>query len=289
MFSTIQSLFSMRSQAKEYTASARILDANALATRKHANAQATAIEQTARANMAIAGENMMTARSNQRATLAAAENNRAASGFSGGTSDQPLHSIEKTLDKQLANLALSASIASLNAWQSAKDTRHQGEIQALAIESQADQYRRAAKSIRNQMWINSISSVANAAASAYSGYTAATARNTALTDGFMSQSASLRTQLQNGTITQDQFNQQSASLWQQTQAATVNPWESAFLSGSQGFSAGFDIANSYSPYTAAISGNPNTRKNNYGGAWSVLMGNIPYRVPSADAAYKFTN
>lgn len=289
MFSTIQSLFSMRSQAKEYTASARILDANALATRKHANAQATAIEQTARANMAIAGENMMTSRSNQRATLAAAENKRASSGFSGGTSDQPIRTIEKTLDKQLANLALSASIASLNAWQSAKDTRHQGEIQAHAIESQADQYRRAAKSIRNQMWINSISSAANAAAAAYSGYTAASSRNAELTSGMKDQIRGLRTQMNNGSITEEQFLSQSASIMEQTRSDMVNPWESAFLSGSQGFAAGFDLANSYSPYTAALSGNPNTRKNNYGGAWSVLMGNIPYRVPSADAAYKFTN
>lgn len=257
MLSSISQLFSMRSQAKSLKAQAQIMEENARGTRKSANAQAAYIEQTARQNQSIAGENLMRARTNQRAAVATAENNRAASGLSGGTTEQPAASLRKTLDIELANLAQSASIASINAWQGALDTRRKGEIEAYKKEAQADQYRRVAKSLRTSMLISGISSAVGTIAGAISGYQKA--------------SDFVKANANNQTI--------------QNNAGAIKAL-GTLTSASQTGAAAFDIANTFNPYTAALDANPSLRKNNYGGAWSVLMGNIPYSPTRADSLYQ---
>lgn len=261
MFSAFSSLFNMHQQAKQYGTQARVLDMQADATRRAANANANAIEQTARANQEIAGENLMRARTNQRAALATVENQRAASGLTGTSTSQPRRVTEKAIEMELANLAQSASIASMNAWQGALDTRRKGEIEAARQEAQAKQYRIAAKATRRSMLINGISSVVGTAAGAYMGYQSATARNAELKDA-----------LNNGTINQATFDK-----------LKVNTGLMSTLQGMNMGGNAFALTNSFNPWTAAIGSNVNTRKNNYGGAWSALMGNIPYRTTNADS------
>lgn len=276
MLSSISQLFSMRSQAKSLKAQAQIMEENARGTRKAANAQAAYIEQTARQNQSIAGENLMRARTNQRAAVATAENNRAASGLSGGTTEQPAASLRQTLDLELANLAQSASIASINAWQGALDTRRKGEIEAYKKEAQADQYRRVAKSIRTSMLISGISSAVGTIAGAISGY-----RNANSAIG--ADMNSLHKEYTAGNLTESQYLQQRETLLNQ---ANTRVALGTLTSASQTGAAAFDIANTFNPYTAALDANPSLRKNNYGGAWSVLMGNIPYSPTRADSLYQ---
>lgn len=277
MLSTISSLFQMRSQAKQYQAQASILEANARGTRKAANAQAAYIEQTAKANQSIAGENLMRGRTNQRAALAAAESTRSSSGLSGGTTGQPVANLRRQLDIELANIAQSASIASINAWQGALDTRRKGEMEAYKQEVTADQYRRAAHSIYDSMTTSAISSIASAAIGAYAGYQNANANVGAQVDA-------LGKDFSAGKITQEQFLQNREALFN---SADSQMMQGALLGASQYGSAAFDIVNSFNPYTAALDANPSTRKNNYGGPWSVLMGNIPYRVPGQNNLYTY--
>lgn len=275
MLSTISSLFQMRSQAKQYQAQAGILEANARGTRKAANAQAAYIEQTAKANQSIAGENLMRGRTNQRAALAAAETTRSSSGLSGGTTGQPIANLRRQLDIELANIAQSASIASINAWQGALDTRRKGDIEAYKLETQAAQYRRAAHSIYDSITTSAITSTVATAAGAYLGYQNA---NTAIG----AQMHTLHQDLTAGHITETQYLQQREKL---LNSADRIQWSSAYNTASQLGSAAYDITNSFNPYTAALDANPSTRKNNYGGSWSVLMGNIPYHIPNQNALY----
>ena len=277
MLSTISSLFQMRSQAKQYQAQAGILEANARGTRKAANAQAAYIEQTAKANQSIAGENLMRGRTNQRAALAATESTRSSSGLSGGTTGQPVANLRRQLDIELANIAQSASIASINAWQGALDTRRKGEMEAYKQEVTADQYRRAAHSIYDSMTTSAIISIAGAAIGAYAGYQNANANVGAQVDA-------LGKDFSAGKITQEQFLQNREALFN---SADSQMMQGALLGASQYGSAAFDIVNSFNPYTAALDANPSTRKNNYGGPWSVLMGNIPYRVPGQNNLYTY--
>lgn len=275
MLSTISSLFQMRSQAKQYQAQAGILEANARGTRKAANAQAAYIEQTAKANQSIAGENLMRGRTNQRAALAAAETTRSSSGLSGGTTGQPIANLRRQLDIELANIAQSASIASINAWQGALDTRRKGEMEAYKQEVTADQYRRAAHSLYDSITTSAISSIAGAAWGAYTGYQNANAAVGA-------QMNTLHKELTAGNITETQYLQQRGELLNNADRIM---WSGAYNTASQLGSAAFDITNSFNPYTAALDANPSTRKNNYGGSWSVLMGNIPYHIPNQNALY----
>jgi hypothetical protein len=264
MFSAFSSLFNMHQQAKQYGTQARVLDMQADATRRAANANANAIEQTARANQEIAGENLMRARTNQRAALATVENQRAASGLTGTSTSQPRHVTEKAIEMELANLAQSASIASMNAWQGALDERRKGEIEAYRLEAQAQQYRHAAKATRRSMLINGISSVVGTAAGAYMGYQSAANSN-----------ANLQKLVESGSI-----SQATADLFKQ------NAGLKSFMQGMNMGGNAFALTNSFNPWTAAIGSNVNTRKNNYGGAWSALMGNIPYQTTKADSLYQ---
>lgn len=291
MLSTISSLFQMRSQAKQYQAQASILEANARGTRKAANAQAAYIEQTAKANQSIAGENLMRGRTNQRAALAAAENTRSSSGLSGGTTGQPVANLRRQLDIELANIAQSASIASINAWQGALDTRRKGEMEAYKQEVTADQYRRAAHSIYDSMTISAISSIASAAIGAYTGYQNSQNAIANADQSTKSQITALGKAHASGLITDAAYNQQIQSITENHNSVMgqlqSNVLPQTLLSASQYGSAAFDIVNSFNPYTAALDANPSTRKNNYGGPWSVLMGNIPYRVPGQNNLYTY--
>lgn len=256
MLSSLSNLWSMRNQAKRYSSQAKIFDANAQAARNAGNAQAANIESAARQNQSIAALNLGRARTNQRASLQSIENARSASGFtSEGTSMKAVENAQKTLDTEIANLAMSSSIASLNAWQGAIDARRKGEVAAMQQEAQAEQYRMASKSIRKQMLINGITAIGSAVGTGILQYNKTTARNDAL-----------RTQLDKNLISKDQYD-----------AAYRNPFAAgSFAALGGGASAGFHLANTFSPYTAALSANANNRRNNYGGPLSVLLGNIPY-------------
>ena len=59
----------------------------------------------------------------------------------------------------------------------------------------------------------------------------------------------------------------------------------AFSAASQAGYSGFHFVNSFNPYTAALSADANNRKNNWGGLFSILSGNVPYKVPAAGSIF----
>jgi hypothetical protein len=132
MLGFLSSLDQMHSQAKAYRHQGKLLTIRANASRKQANAQAALIESQGKQQHEIASRNIRTARENQRKDIGTARTIQATSGFTseGSGSDRVRHT-QAILDAEIENMALSASISSLNAWQSARDTIKQGNVTAM--------------------------------------------------------------------------------------------------------------------------------------------------------------
>ena len=278
MFSFLSSFNQARAQSKLLKAQAGIMRSNAQGVRNRANAQATAIEHAARQNQLIEAENLAAARTNQRAATGTARAARSGSGFSSEDSgSQSAENIQEALDKHIANMALSASISMSNSWNQAIDTRRQGEVEAYAMDVQADQYQAQAKSIRKAANISLVTGILGSAAGAYMGYTKAEDFNADL----MKSDAALANAWDRGEITYQQMQQG----FQTNAALQQNPFESAFLQSSNMGGMAYHSISSFSPYIASFSADANARKNNWGGMLSVISGNVPYKVPSAGTIF----
>lgn len=282
MFSFLSSFNQARAQSKLLKAQANIMRSNAQGVRNRANAQAAAIEHAARQNQLLEAENLAAARTNQRAATGSARAARSGSGFSSEDSgSQSAENIQEALDKHIANMALSASISMSNSWHQAIDTRRQGEVEAYAMDVQADQYQAQAKSIRKAANISLVTGILGSAAGAYMGYTKAQD----FQDEYVKADVALAEAHDAGRITEAQYEaglERNAQIYETLQ---VNPFESAFLQASNMGGMAYHSMSSFSPYIASFSADANARKNNWGGMLSVISGNVPYKVPSAGTIF----
>ena len=170
MFSLVTRIMQGITQSRALRHQAESQRIQATAARNQANAQAALIEDSARRNARLDADNLMAAAANQREQLATIKNKRATSGFtSQGTADAPIRTAAQELNTEIQHMALSASINSLNAIQTAHDTRRQGELTAMVHEMQAATLRSQAKGIQRS---NLTSGIIGTAAAAYAGYQA---------------------------------------------------------------------------------------------------------------------
>lgn len=193
--------------------------------------------------------------------VASARNARSASGFtSEGTGDNHTMAAQAYFDKAVLNAALSASIDSINSWQTANATRRQGElaalssdIQAMQLDASAQQARIASRNILTGTIINSIVGAGLGIYSMGKGYAQAQAYN------------------QNVTRIADRMDFASAEekdAW--IADAQISPGSAAWIAGDSAASWGFNASSMLNIWTAGLS-----RNNNWGANMSILMGNTP--------------
>lgn len=263
MLGTLTTLFAQRNQARSYRHSARMLETEARATRIKGGAQADRIEQTAARNQELASANLRRARDNQREAIGNARLAQGASGFtSEGTGNQNELDTLTATDRQIGNAAFNASVIMANAWQSASDTRTQARVNAEILESKAAQYRTAANGTQKAMWMTGLAGVAGAAVGVYN---AASANQEAYDSVFG----------ENGLQQQMGWDDPTAHAYLGSQL------QSGFTAGLQGADVFSNLANSFNPYTAALTGEFNNRRNNWGSFRSIVSGTTPYNITGA--------
>lgn len=261
MLQTIATLFAQNSQRRRLSHQARLLETQARATRIRGNSQAARIEQAAAQNQELAGFNLRQSRANQRAAQGAIRTARGASGFTqDGTGNAAEQEFMTSTDMQIANQAFSASIAMGNAWQAASDTRRQAAIDSDILTAKANSYRAAAKGTQRAMWATGISGAIGAAVGAYQ----ASSANSELANN-------LHADEQAGIITHEQ-----------AKLAYEDGYQNPALQGLQAADSFSYAANAFNPYTAALTGEFNNRRNNWGGFLSVLTGHTPYNITGAN-------
>lgn len=261
MLQTIATLFAQNSQRRQLTHQARLLETQARASRIRGNSQAARIEQAAEQNQELAGFNLRQSRANQRAAQGAIRTARGASGFTqDGTGNAAEQEFMTSTDMQIANQAFSASIAMGNAWQAASDTRRQAAIDSDILAAKANSYRAAAKGTQRAMWATGISGAIGAAVGAHQ----ASSANAELAQN-------LNADEQAGLITHDE-----------ARAAYEAGYQRPALQGLQAADSFSYAANAFNPYTAALTGEFNNRRNNWGGFLSVLTGHTPYNITGAN-------
>lgn len=269
MFSLVTRIMQGITQSRALRHQAESQRIQAAAARGQANAQAALIEDSARRNAHIDAANLRTARANQREQTAALKNKRATTGFtSEGTADAPIRTAAQELNTEIQHMALSASINSLNAIQTAHDTRAQGELTAMVHQMQAATLRTQAKGIQKSTLTSGIIGAASAAYGAYQGYQ--NAQQAAYAD---------RTDAQQTLYAAYQNNQLSESQYLQAIKATesiprnpeiASPWLYSITTAGQYGSTLYDATAAFNPYTTTM-----TRKNPWGGLYSLVKGANP--------------
>lgn len=250
MFSLIARIMDGITQSRALKSQARLQQAQATAARNQANAQAALIEDSARRNLRIDADNLAAAAGNKRETLAALKNQRANSGFtSEGTGDAPIRTAAQELQAEIDQMALSASINSLNAIQTAHDTRAQGHLTAMVHEMQAQSLRTQAKGVQQS---TILSGIIGTAAAAYTGYQEYNAE------------ANLDQAYDTGQINAAQYTAAKNNL------AATNPWLRSIVAGSMYGSAAYEFTATFNPYTATM-----TRKNPWGNLYTLARGANP--------------
>ncbi len=264
MLGFLSSLNQMRSQAKSYKLQGKLLSIQASATRQQANAQAALIELQGQQKHEIANRNLRTARENQRKDIGAARTIQATSGFTTqGTGSTTARQVQAALDAEIANMSLSASIASHNSWQAARDTIRQGNVAAMQYEAQAQQMFMEEDATRDSMLWTGISGTLGAAAGAVAqGYANTADINNTLYQAY-----------QDGQLTEKDYlsSIQSGITWDSNMITAAY----------QGLNTAAGAANAFNPYTATMTPSANNRKNNWGANLSVLLGRTPYTTPQA--------
>lgn len=261
MFQTLTTLFAQNSQRRQLTHNARLLDTQARATRIRGESQAARIEQAATQNQEIAGYNLRQSRANQRAAIGTVRTMRGGSGFTqAGTNNAAEQELMTSTDMSIANQAFSASIAMGNAWQAATDTRRQAAIDSDILTAKANAYRAAAKGTQRAMWATGISGVIGAAVGAY-------------------QASSANRELANSLHADEQAGLIDHAT---AKAAYDIGYQNPTMQGLQAADSFSHAANAFNPYTAALTGEFNNRRNNWGGFLSVLTGHTPYNITGAN-------
>ena len=285
---------SMFGQATLARSQARISEINARMARNAANRKATAIENAAKLNQRLAGENMMRARSNQRDAIGSVRAERANSGFtSEGSGNKAEESAQKALDRHIANMALDASITMMNSWQQAVDVRQQGELEAVKHEGQAEVSRIQADYAKSGAIVSLVSGTLGAAYGAYKAYTNANEFNSTLNEQF----EYAQNKVRSSNLGDDDMNKMLNDNQDLYDQLYRTPWKQAALGAAGLGGQALDIAgsafgfnstpssNTFSAFVSAFSTDNNSRKNNWGGNQSVVSGNVPFKIPSANTIF----
>lgn len=274
MLGFLSSLNQMRSQAKSFKHQATLHNIAATAATTQANAQAALIQFQSNQQQEIANRNLRTARENQRAAEGTARTHDAASGFTtAGTGNTHARRAKLEADAAIQNMALSASIASHNAWQRATDTIRQGRVTAMQHEAQAEQYHLASKATRDSMLWTGISAAAGAAVGGIAGYLKNRPTQKQL-DEAQDVNNTLFDAYQRGIISE-------ADYLNNIQGFNYKPLEQTLAGAYQGLNTAAGAANAFNPWTATMTPAANNRKNNWGANLSVLLGRTPYTTPQA--------
>lgn len=237
-----------QSRALRYQAEHQRIQADA--ARGQANAQAALIEDSARRNALIDADNLMAAAANKRETTAAIKNKRATTGFtSEGTGDTPIRNAAQELQAEIDQMALSSSINSLNAIQTAQDTRKQGHLTAMVHELQASSLRTQAKGIQQS---NIASALTGTVVAAYAGYKEYNAES------------DLDADYDSGKISASEYAAAKNKLSQ------TSPWLRAITASSIAGGIAYDFTAAFNPYTTTM-----TRKNPWGSLYSLAKGANP--------------
>lgn len=271
MLGFLSSLNQMRSQAKSFKHQATLHNIAATAATTQANAQAALIQFQSNQQQEIANRNLRTARENQRAAEGTARTHDAASGFTtAGTGNTHARRAKLEADAAIQNMALSASIASHNAWQRATDTIRQGRVTALQHEAQAEQYTIASKATRDSMLYTGIAGTLGAiGGAAIQGYANTAALNETITTAY--------NQGQFGKV----GSEAALAEYNNTLQSGIT-WDTNMLTAAyQGLNTAAGAANAFNPWTATMTPAANNRKNNWGANLSVLLGRTPYTTPQA--------
>lgn len=165
----------MRSQSRSLKTKARLSSIAAQAEITRSNAQAAAIRAANKVNMDIAAANLRAASKTKTATVSTTRAARATSGFtSEGTGSTAERNAAAALDREIANMAFSASNENFNSWQQAQDIVQQGKISAMLHNMQSEQYTLAAKATQRSLMFNTASTLGlTAASTAYNSFFAA--------------------------------------------------------------------------------------------------------------------
>lgn len=232
-------------QSKLYKTQARALRANAKGIRNRADAQSAALQKAAQDNQLLAAENLTTQQANKRAAEATLRTSQAYSGFDA----------DKDSGKQaMVNLQqqLDAEIANME--------------------------RAASISLLNS-WQKSTDIRNQAELEAYSLESQANQYDTAAKSARKGTFLSLVSGALNAAYG---FRQGYDSA---VEVGAEDPLAVAYSSAAQAGNSAFHFVNSFNPYTGALSADANNRKNNWGGVFSVLAGNVPYKIPSAGTIF----
>lgn len=278
MFSFLSSYNEARWKSKHLKAQGQLLRKVSKSTKAQAENRAVSLTDAAAKNQRLEAENLMRYRENQRAKVGEVKAARSGSGFTDeGTGDQAEVNTREMLDRYITDRAFSASVAMSNAWQAATDARHQGTVTAMGQNIEADQYQMQAKGIRSAANWSLAAGILGSAYGAYQGYMNADAFN----DSLRASDAAYTNAWDRGEISFAQMQEglaHNATLQQ-------NPWEHAFMGGSQAGNYAYHGTAAFSPFIASFSSEVNNRKNNWGGLLSVLTGNVPYKVPAAGTIF----
>lgn len=249
MFSLVTRIMQGITQSRALRHQAESQRIQATAARNQANAQAALIEDSARRNARLDADNLMAAAANQREQLATIKNKRATSGFTTqGTADAPIRTAAQELNTEIQHMALSASINSLNAIQTAHDTRRQGELTAMVHEMQAATLRSQAKGIQRSTLTSGIIGTASSIYGFSQGLASADEANMYLAEDLV-----------NKRITKSEYNEK-----------LQNRYLSAFATSGYYGSTFYDATAAFNPYTTTM-----TRKNPWGGLYSLVKGANP--------------
>lgn len=257
----IASARSYKANASHLQAQAGLARSQGKARRNAAYAEAAAHETAARARQEIAADNLRTIRENQTRVTASIRAKRGASGFtSEGTAQTHEQQAQAYFDKAVANAALSASIDSINAWQTANATLRQGElalmaadIQGMQLDASAQQARTASRNILTGTIINSIVGAGLGIYSMGKGY---------------AQTLAYNSKVSRIADRMDFASEDEKAAW--IADSQISPGTAAWVAGDSAASWGFNASSMLNIWTAGL-----TRNNNWGSNMSILMGNTP--------------
>lgn len=250
-----------KAQQQSYRTQAALSRIQGKAQKNAAYADADSIETAARGQQEIAASNLRTLRQNQTRVLGTLRTKQGASGFTAeGTGSDNEHQAQEYFEKVLADTAQSASINSINAWQTATSTRRQGELAAMASNLQALQYDSAAAQARTASRNILTGTIINAVVGAGFGIY-----------GMGKGQAQASAYNQNVERLADKLTFNTAedkAAW--IDAAKMNTGTAAVVAGDSAASWGFNAMGSLNIWTAGL-----TRGQNWGSNMSILMGNTP--------------
>lgn len=263
-----------KAQSHSYRTQAELARNQGNAQLSAANAAAASIEIAGRSRQELNAANLRTLRGNQTRIVDSLRNKNGARGFtSSGTGNSNVAEAQLYFEKVIADAALSFSIDSLNTWQTAMQTRLQGELASMAAHLQGMQYDAAAQqssiASRNILSGTIINAVVGAGLGIY-----------AMGKGY-SQAQAYNQNVEKLASRLSFDSPEDKAAW--IEDSKISPGLASVIAGDSAASWGFNAMGSLNIWTAGL-----TRTQNWGSNMSILLGNTPgipdnrYSLANAD-------